>query len=156
MTIFVKFKWRAHSNHLNTVWYSNGIFVSSYQMVWYSNGGLKANQAEKVCLWSKMSGIWMVHQFRDFTIWIPDTHTVWYSGESCIQVFGNQMVINTWIPNSSEWVYGIHRQSSVKIHRHFAPAYLLGITRLLFTRLVDARSHSCSLVLSKSLTWLAV
>ena len=28
---------------------------------------------------------------RDFTIWIPDTHIVQYSDESCIQVFGIQM-----------------------------------------------------------------
>ena len=30
---------------------------------------------------------------RDFTIWILETHTVWYSDESSIQVFGIQMVI---------------------------------------------------------------
>ena len=29
---------------------------------------------------------------RDFTIWIPDNHTIQYSGESSIQVFSIQMV----------------------------------------------------------------
>ena len=35
-----------YSNHLNTrlVWYLNGRFVSSCQMVRYSNGGLKTGQ----------------------------------------------------------------------------------------------------------------
>ena len=49
-----------YSNHLNTklVWYSNGRFVSCSQIVerW------SENRTEKACKWSKMSGIWMVHQ----------------------------------------------------------------------------------------------
>ena len=77
-----------YSSHLNTrlVWYSNGRFVSSCRLVRYSNGGLKTG-LKKACLWSKMSCIWMVRQVKCFTIWIPDTHTVWYSDESGIQVF---------------------------------------------------------------------
>ena len=35
--------------------------VSGCQMVWYSNGGLKT-AVKKVCLWSKIPGIWMVRQ----------------------------------------------------------------------------------------------
>ena len=52
-----------YSNHLNTglVWYSNDWFVSGCRMVQYSNGGLKTG-LKKACLWSKMSGIQMVHQ----------------------------------------------------------------------------------------------
>ena len=65
-----------YSNHLNVglVWHLNGRFVSGSQMVRYLNGGLKT---AKSC---------------DFTIWIPDNHTVHYSDESGIQVFGIQMV----------------------------------------------------------------
>ena len=49
-----------YSNHLNTgpVWYSNGRFVSSCQMVRYWNGSLKTG-LKKACLWSIISGIWM-------------------------------------------------------------------------------------------------
>ena len=43
-------------------WYSNGRFVCGCQMVRYLNGGLKTG-LKKACLWSKMSGIQMVHQF---------------------------------------------------------------------------------------------
>ena len=39
-----------------------------------------------------MSAIWMVRHFYMTTIWIPDTHTVRYSDESNIKVFGIQMV----------------------------------------------------------------
>ena len=60
------------------------------QMAWYSNGGLKTRLKKPdygpkcpVFEWSDKS--------RDFTIWIPDTHTVWYSDESVIQVFSIQM-----------------------------------------------------------------
>ena len=57
-----------YSNHLNTglIWYLNGRFVSSCQMVWYLNGGLKT-RLKKVCLWSKMFGIGMVCQ----VMWLP-------------------------------------------------------------------------------------
>ena len=49
-----------YSNHLKTglVWYSNGRFVSGYQMVQYLSGGLKTG-LKKACLWSKVSSIWM-------------------------------------------------------------------------------------------------
>ena len=62
-------------------------------MVRYSNGGLKTG-LKKACLspvfeWSAKS--------LDFTFWIPDTHTVWYSDQSGIQVFGIQMVIVCFI-----------------------------------------------------------
>ena len=56
-----------------------------FQMVRYSNGGLKTglkklvtDQKCPVFEWSAKS--------RDFTIGIPDTHTVWYSDESGIQM----------------------------------------------------------------------
>ena len=47
-----------YSNHLNTrlVWCSNGRFVSGCQMVVWKPDWKKA------CLWSKMSGIQIVHQ----------------------------------------------------------------------------------------------
>ena len=73
-----------YSNHLNTglVWYSNGSFVFRCQMVWYLNGGLKIGLKEpvygpkcSVFKWSAKSG--------DFTIWIPDTHTVRYLDGYC-------------------------------------------------------------------------
>ena len=82
-----------YSNRLNTglVWYLNGRSVPHCQMVRYSNGGLKTG-LKKACLWSKMSGLQMVRQVRDFTIGILDTHIVWYSDDSCILVFGIQMV----------------------------------------------------------------
>ena len=41
------------------VWYSNGRFVSSCQMVRYWNGGLKTG-LKKAFPWSKMSGIQMI------------------------------------------------------------------------------------------------
>ena len=41
---------------------------------------------------SKLSVFKWSAKSRDFTIWIPDTHTVQYSDESGIQVFGIQMV----------------------------------------------------------------
>ena len=52
-----------YNSHLNTglVWYANCRFVSGCQKVRYCNGGLK-NGLKKACLWSKMSGIQMVHQ----------------------------------------------------------------------------------------------
>ena len=69
-----------YSNHLKTrlVWYSNGRFVSGCQMVWYLNGSLKTGLKKPVygplCLVFKWSD-----ESCDFTIWIPDTHTVCYS-----------------------------------------------------------------------------
>ena len=73
------------------VWYSNTRFVVGFQMVKYSNGGLKTGLKNPVygpkCTefkWSAMS--------HDFNIWIPETHTVRYSDESSIKVFGIQMV----------------------------------------------------------------
>ena len=132
MTIFVKFKWRAHSNHLNTVWYSNGIFVSSYQMVVWKQTRLKKSVYGPKC---------QVFEWSTNSVTLPfEYRTPILSGIQVNLVFRCLVIrwlFNTWIPNSSEWVYGIHRQSSVKIHRHFAPAYLLGITRLLFTRLTE-------------------
>ena len=82
-----------YSNHLNTglVRYSNGWFVSGCQMVQYTNDGLKTGLKKPVygpnCLVFK----WSVKSC-DFTIWIPDTPSVWYSNESSIRVSGIQMV----------------------------------------------------------------
>ena len=33
---------------------------------------------------------------RDFTIWKPDTYTVWFTDESSIQVFSIQMITVKW------------------------------------------------------------
>ena len=69
----------------------NGRFVSVYQTVRYLNAGLKTG-LKKACLWSKMYGIQLTAKPHDFTIQIPDTHTVWYLDESVIKVFGTQML----------------------------------------------------------------
>ena len=53
-------------------------------MVRYSNGDLKTRLKKPVFKWSAKS--------HDFTILIPDTHTVWYLDESGIKVFGIQML----------------------------------------------------------------
>ena len=45
-------------------------------MVQYLNDGLKTG-LKKACLWSNMLE-WSAKS-RDFAIWIPDTHTDWYS-----------------------------------------------------------------------------
>ena len=52
-----------YSNYLNTglVWYSNGRFVSGRQTVRDLKDGL-TTRLKKVCLWSKMSDIQLVHQ----------------------------------------------------------------------------------------------
>ena len=50
------------------------------------------NQTKKACVWSKMSGIRMVRQVMWLPFEYPDTHTVWYSYESSIHVFGIHMV----------------------------------------------------------------
>ena len=72
------------SNHLNTgqVWYLNG-FVSK--------GGLKTGHKKPVYGPKSPVFEWSAKS-HDFTTWIPDTHTVQYSDESGIQVFGTQMV----------------------------------------------------------------
>ena len=77
-----------YSNHLNTalVWYWNGRFVSRCQMVFWKPDFKKPIYGPKcpVFEWSAKS--------HDFTIWILETHTVWYSDESGIKVLGIQMV----------------------------------------------------------------
>ena len=60
-------------------------------MVRYWNGGLKTG-LKKACLWSKCPVFESSAKSCDFTIWILDTHTVQYSDESSIHVFGIQMV----------------------------------------------------------------
>ena len=74
-----------YSNHLNTglVWYSNGRFVSGFQIVWYSNGGLKTGPKMYI-LWSKMSGFQMVC----LVTWqVPSEHQTFKSGLSMNLVF---------------------------------------------------------------------
>ena len=82
-----------YSNHLNTgvVWYSNGRFVPDCQMVWYSNGCLKTG-LKKPIYCPKCPVIKWSIKSHDFTIWILNTHTVQFSDESGIQVFGIQLV----------------------------------------------------------------
>ena len=76
-----------YSNHLNTglVWYSNGRFVSGCKMVCIQMVVWKPYWKKPVygpkCPVFKMSA-----KSCDFTSWIPDTHTVWYSDESGIQM----------------------------------------------------------------------
>ena len=60
-------------------------------MVQYLNGGLKIG-LKIACWWSKCMVFEWSAKSRDLTIWILDTHTVGYSDESGIQVFGIQMV----------------------------------------------------------------
>ena len=82
-----------YRNHLNTqlVWHLYGKFVSISQMVRYSNGGQKTG-LKKPVYGPKCPVFEQSVKSCDFTIWIPDTHTVWYSDESGIQVFSIQMV----------------------------------------------------------------
>ena len=56
-----------------------GRFVSGCQMVRYSNGGLKTG-LKKPDYGPKCSVFEWSAKSCDFTIWIPDTHTVQYSG----------------------------------------------------------------------------
>ena len=60
-------------------------------MVEYSNGGLKTG-LKKPVYGSKCQIFKWSAKSCDFTIWIPDTHIVWYSEEYGIQVFDIQMV----------------------------------------------------------------
>ena len=83
-----------YSNHLKTgqVWYSNGRCVSGCQMVRYSNGGLKTGLKKSVVYVPKCLVFEWSPKSHDFTIRIPETHTVQYSDDSSIQVFSIQMV----------------------------------------------------------------
>ena len=56
-----------------------GRFVSGCQMVRYSNGGLKTG-LKKPDYGPKCSVFEWSAKSCDFTIWIPDTHTIQYSG----------------------------------------------------------------------------
>ena len=75
--------------------YWNGRFLYIQQMKWFGiymvvwKPDWKKPVHGPKCLvfeWSAKS--------PDFAIWIPDTHAVWYSDESGIQVFSIQMVMN--------------------------------------------------------------
>ena len=48
---------------------------------------------------------------HDFTVWIPFTHTVQYLDESCIQVFGIQMVTVSCLPSWNDKIYGMSQKS---------------------------------------------
>ena len=78
----------------------NRRFVAGCQMVQNLNGGLKTGLKKPI-----NGPKWPVFEWstksRDFTIWIPDTFTVWYSDESGIQMFGILMVtrIEGWREN---------------------------------------------------------
>ena len=54
----------------------------------------------------------------DFDISIPDTHTVWYSDESGIQVFGIQMVIVYAKITDANYLYELTNFSLTEIVCH--------------------------------------
>ena len=64
--------------------------MSSCQTVRYSNGGLRTRLKKPKC--PKYPVFEWSAKLCDLIIWIPDTHTVGFSDESSIQVFGIQMV----------------------------------------------------------------
>ena len=78
-----KRKQRNYRNHLNPglVWFSINGFVPGCQMVRYLKGGLEIGL--KRCVYGpKCTVIKWSAKSPDFTIWIPDTHTLQYSDES--------------------------------------------------------------------------
>ena len=102
-----------YSNLLNTglVWYSNGIFVSGCKMGRYLTSGLKTG-LKKACLWSKMSGIPMVHQVT----WLYHLNT----GHPCCSVF--RCSVLRWL---------------LYITLHYGQKILPGWQRSLLERVVD-------------------